>query len=42
MTEGGDIFESTDSASTWTKTVDNVQGNGDNMNCVVASVVLGI
>ncbi len=42
VTEGGDIFESTDSASTWTKTVDNVQGNGDNMNCVVASVVLGI
>ncbi len=42
VTEGGDIFESTDSGATWTKTVDDVQGNGDNMNCVVASVYLSI
>lgn len=42
VTEDGDIFESTDSGTTWAKTVDNVQGNGDNMNCVVASAYLPI
>ena len=40
VTEGGDIYESTDDGASFSKTVDDVQGNGANMNAVAANVYL--
>jgi hypothetical protein len=40
VTEGGDIYESTDGGASFSKTVDDVQGNGANMNAVAASMHL--
>ena len=40
VTEGGDIYESTDGGASFTKTVDDVLGNGKNMNAVAAGVYL--
>ena len=40
VTEGGDIYESTDGGASFSKTVDDVQGNGANMNAVAANMYL--
>ena len=40
VTEGGDIYESTDGGASFSKTVDDVQGDGANMNAIAASVYL--
>ena len=40
VTEGGDIYESTDGGASFSKTVDDVQGSGKNMNAVAAGIYL--
>ncbi len=37
VTDGGDIYESTDNGETFSKTVDDVRGTSRDLNCVVAS-----
>ena len=40
VTEGGDIYESTDGGASFSKTVDDVQGDGSNVNAVAAGMYL--
>ena len=40
VTEGGDIYESTDGGASFSKTVDDVLGTAKNMNAVAAGVYL--
>lgn len=40
VTEGGDIYESSDGGASFSKTVDDVQGNGASMNAVAAGLYL--